>query len=248
MHPKLEKDMAAHIHSPKHEDMLIKRYEQMSNILPAIQRGDVDAILDMFGVYLDQIHEVNQLYSPSEENIQQCQHRLISINTILSIGASMAGVYALYIHSLVRRFDVQITNMTSVDSEQVIAKDMVETYCTLVRSVGHESKGEFSDQVRKLMYRHLLEPLSIEDLARELHVAPATLCRRFKAETGTTVRNAMNEQRIRLAQMYIQEGDSNITDVAFRVGFNDVSYFNKVFFKYTGQHPSEYRSSKYRQI
>lgn len=243
MNPKLEKDMAIHIHSPKHEEMLIKRYEQMGEILPNIQRADADAILDMFGLHLDQIHEVNQLYTPSEENIQQCQHRLISINTILSVGASMAGVYALYIHSLVRRFDVQITNMTSADSEKLIAKDMVESYCTLIQQTGHESTGAFSDMVRKLMYRHLLEPLSIEDLAQKMHVAPATLCRRFKAETGTTVRNAMNEQRIRLAQMYIQEGNSSITEVAFWVGFNDVSYFNKVFFRYTGQHPLEYRKS-----
>lgn len=243
MDPKLEKDMMAHIHSPKHEEMLIKRYERMGEILPAIQRGDGDAILDMFDGYLGQIHEVNRLYSPSEENIQQCQHRLISINTMLSTGACMAGVYALYLHSLIRRFDILISSITSTDEEPALTKDMVESYCSLIRQTGHESYGEFSDAVRKHMYRHLLDPLSIEDLAREMHVAPATLCRRFKAETGTTIRNAMNEQRIRLAQMYIQEEGSSITDVAFRVGFNDVSYFNKVFFKYTGQHPREYRAS-----
>ena len=44
------------------------------------------------------------------------------------------------------------------------------------------------------------------------------------------------------AKQYIQEGKKNLTEVAFMVGYDDYTYFSRVFRKSTGMSPREYRS------
>lgn len=73
-----------------------------------------------------------------------------------------------------------------------------------------------------------------------MYVVPATVSRRFKAETGMTIPEFTNRFRIRLAQLYMRENTSNLSKIAHSVGFSDASYFSKIFLRYTGITPTEY--------
>jgi AraC-like DNA-binding protein len=80
-----------------------------------------------------------------------------------------------------------------------------------------------------------------EALARALAVSTRSLQRRL-AEQGTTFSSLLDEVRcdLALAQM---NGDTSMTEVAFLLGFSDLSSFSKAFRRWTGKSPSTYRQA-----
>jgi YesN/AraC family two-component response regulator len=58
---------------------------------------------------------------------------------------------------------------------------------------------------------------------------------------GTTFVEYINIIRIKEAKILLKETDSKIIEIAYKVGFNNVTYFNLIFKKITGQTPFEFR-------
>ena len=67
--------------------------------------------------------------------------------------------------------------------------------------------------------------------------------RMFKKETNETLMMYISKTRIDKAKRYMEQKDSNLTEIAFMVGYDDYTYFNKVFRKITGISPRDYKKS-----
>ncbi len=91
------------------------------------------------------------------------------------------------------------------------------------------------------MSAHCGEEITLTDMARRLYISPAYLSRIFKRETGTAFSAYMNALRVHKAKELLTETDTRLTDIAQLVGFQDQSYFTKVFKRVSGCVPSEYR-------
>jgi YesN/AraC family two-component response regulator len=85
---------------------------------------------------------------------------------------------------------------------------------------------------------HSIMPLSLDEVARESGMSKFYFARTFKSVTGTTFKNYHNHKRIEKAKNMFLQQKISITDVCFSIGFNDVSYFNRVFKKIEGTSPS----------
>ena len=85
--------------------------------------------------------------------------------------------------------------------------------------------------------------ISLSDMARLYFVHPNYLCRLFRKETGVNFSEYLNQERIAKAKSLLEHTPEPITNIALQVGFNNVTYFNKLFKKYTGLTPSGYRLS-----
>ena len=237
--PDYEESTASFIHDSNHEQILLNRNQSFSPMKAALRTGDAEMLWEIMSELNESIHEVNRRYTPEEENQYQTFARLISINTILNMAARESGVHALYLHTLSRRFDKRIAKCP-VEQESVLMKDMIDGYCKMIRHASVERYGEFSDQIIEILLSSLTDPPSLEELAGRMYVSPATVSRRFKAETGFTIPEFLNRARVRLAQLRIQEENASLSEIAQAVGFCDASYFSKVFLRYTGVTPSEY--------
>lgn len=91
------------------------------------------------------------------------------------------------------------------------------------------------------------EHLTLEDTARAVSLSPDYLSRIFKEETGTTFNRYLNNVRITKAKELIRRGEYRLTDISQMVGYDDQSYFTKVFRRITGLSPGEY-GKKTRRI
>lgn len=89
--------------------------------------------------------------------------------------------------------------------------------------------------------RHYSENVTVEQLTKICHCSERQLSRQFKQLTGETLFNYLHKLRIEKAKSYLLSTDSKISDICIRVGFNDISFFNKVFKKHAGISPKEYR-------
>lgn len=83
--------------------------------------------------------------------------------------------------------------------------------------------------------------LTLESVARALFLSPDYLSRIFSRETGTSFNRYLNNVRITKAKELIRSGDLRLTDISQMVGYDDQSYFTKVFRRIEGMSPNEYR-------
>jgi AraC-like DNA-binding protein/quercetin dioxygenase-like cupin family protein len=88
---------------------------------------------------------------------------------------------------------------------------------------------------------HLDLPLPRDEAASLAHLSPSAFSRFFKAHTGKTFHNFVNEVRVGHACRLLMEPEFNITEVALRCGFGDLTSFNRIFRRLKRMTPTEYR-------
>lgn len=86
------------------------------------------------------------------------------------------------------------------------------------------------------------EDLNLSTVAEKFNVESSYFSRMFRQEMGENLILYITRKRIEKAKTYISNADINLTEIAFMVGYNDYSYFNRVFKKTTGMSPREYRN------
>lgn len=83
---------------------------------------------------------------------------------------------------------------------------------------------------------------SLEILSERLRLSKRTLQRRLKQE-GTSLQQLLDEVRRELALRHLGESKESIAEVAFLLGFSEVSAFHRAFKRWTGSTPGEYRQA-----
>jgi len=101
-----------------------------------------------------------------------------------------------------------------------------------------------NNRVRKIhefLMKNYQEEIDLEEVAGIVHLAPASVCRFFKASTGLTVFEYLNKIKVDYACKLLLNTDKNIVDISYDCGFNNLSHFNKQFRKFIGKTPSQFR-------
>jgi len=90
---------------------------------------------------------------------------------------------------------------------------------------------------------HLDEPLTVREVARYAGISSSHFCRVFRAATGLTLIDYITRLRIVRAKRELLCTSGSVSDVAFKVGFQSLSQFNRSFARHVGCSPSGYRSA-----
>lgn len=85
--------------------------------------------------------------------------------------------------------------------------------------------------------------ISPEDVAKSVFVSPYWFRKIFAKETGKTVIGYINEVRIEQAKILLKETALSITEIANRVGFNNLDSFEKSFQKIVQKSPKKFREN-----
>jgi AraC family transcriptional regulator of arabinose operon len=86
-------------------------------------------------------------------------------------------------------------------------------------------------------------PPPIEHLAETVGLSASRLAHLFRSEVGRSIQAYVVERRLKMAAMLIVQTDERISQIAYSVGFGDVSNFNHSFKRRFGMSPRQYRSS-----
>jgi len=85
---------------------------------------------------------------------------------------------------------------------------------------------------------HLAEKITGEDMARLCSMSPFRYSREFKEAFGISFREYLVRLRLKEAARLLENPQARVTQVAYAVGFNDMSYFSRMFKRYFGVSPS----------
>ena len=94
---------------------------------------------------------------------------------------------------------------------------------------------------RRLLDRHYDDPISIEDLSREVALSPYYLIRSFRHAYNQTPHQYIVGKRIGRAKELLRNSDLSITEICAAVGYESLGSFSALFRKVAGLSPSAYR-------
>lgn len=96
-------------------------------------------------------------------------------------------------------------------------------------------------QVVDFIAKNYASPITLQQLSASVSMSPKYFCRFFSEMTHQTPMDYLNRQRIEQACYQLATTDDSITEIAYRSGFNDLSYFIRTFKKYKGITPGKYK-------
>lgn len=105
-----------------------------------------------------------------------------------------------------------------------------------------EKDGSRMDRVMQFLLKNRFQKISLEETAAVANLSKEAFCRFFKLRTRNTYTQYLNQLRITEAQKQLQETDLSISEIAYRVGFENLAYFNRSFKKICGVTPKEWRA------
>ncbi|HLZ06259.1 MAG TPA: AraC family transcriptional regulator [Bradyrhizobium sp.] len=85
--------------------------------------------------------------------------------------------------------------------------------------------------------------IELEDVARQAGISPFHFLRLFSAVLGVTPHQYLLRSRLRHAARYLADDDKAVTDIAYDVGFNDLSNFVRTFHRAAGVSPLKFRQA-----
>ena len=101
--------------------------------------------------------------------------------------------------------------------------------------------GRLAVAVANYVQQHLSEPVNTEDIAASLYMSRSHLSRSFSKETGSTPTDFILNEKTEEAKRLLRYSDRNISAIASYLGFSSQGHFIRVFKKYAGTTPGEYR-------
>lgn len=93
----------------------------------------------------------------------------------------------------------------------------------------------------EFMEKNITRKISMETLARQIHVSEPTLFRHFKNYLGCTPNSYILQLRVSKAAELLTQSDMSLDEIALKTGFCDANHLSKTFTRFTGDVPSKYR-------
>lgn len=108
---------------------------------------------------------------------------------------------------------------------------------------GVQPPGDNIERAKTYVQKNLGTKIQEQVVAQHCEMSPFRFSRAFKKVTGITFQEYVIQQRVKEACRLMNNPNASITDIAYTVGFNDPSYFARIFKRYMGSSPSGYRDA-----
>lgn len=162
----------------------------------------------------------------NDDDIVKCINKVIKEYFTKDIGFELAVKAYIYelIVQLIRKYVKRIFTREEFDLKVV----NLRRFNTILKYIGDNFAGK----------------ISIDELAAMANVSKYHFCRLFKQITGKSAVDYINKLKIDKAIKLLCESNLNITEIALSCGFNDSNYFSRIFKKYKGISPVQFRKNK----
>lgn len=218
--------------------LLEERYRWENELMRMIAEGQVNRAEKMLPV-----NSGGFIKKRIADPVRNMKNYAVICNTIMRKAAEQGGVHPFYLDRISTAFALRIEAQTSEEATSELIMAMIREYCRLVRKY---SLKDYSPQVRRAVLfidSELSSELSLKLIAEKLGMNPSYLSTVFKKETGMTVIDYINRRRMEHAASLLRSTGLQVQNIAQYCGINDPNYFTKLFKKYTGRTPGQYRAS-----
>lgn len=182
----------------------------------------------------------------SKDDLRNIKYHLIISIAMITRFCIEGGMPSEEAYSLSDRLIMLADDAASIENIHEIHNKTIEEFCNTMYNI--KLRGVYSLQVLKsidFIKSHIYEKFMISDVADYLGLSIPYLSRIFKSETGENISEYIIKRKIEIALIMLKYSDKSITDISCNLNFSSQSYFTKVFRKYTGMTPKEYKNGNY---
>lgn len=134
-----------------------------------------------------------------------------------------------------------VLELMSILHDLSLSRDM-RTLCNACFSdVTFNYNSRRIEKAFEFMESHFNKDLSLADVAKVVNMPEVSFSRFIKKRTGRTFIDSLNEIRLGHASRLLIDTTQTVAEVSFNCGFNNLSYFNRIFRKKNGCTPTEFR-------
>jgi len=184
---------------------------------------------------------LGSLYFATGSDLITIKARTRELVVLLSRAALDGGADPESVFGLNLRSHDDINEFKSVDQLSHWLGGMLQKYISYVFDVQAVRHKDVILRAMSYIRRHFTEKVSLEDVAEEVSLSPTYFSRLFKEEAGQSFKVYLNDLRIGEAKNLLAETVIPLIDVAASVGFEDQSYFSRVFRNVVGISPGRFR-------
>lgn len=181
------------------------------------------------------------------EQLRQAKNTFVVLATLVSHAAIHGGMDEDEAFALSDEFIQRCERFNSLQQITNLQYNIVLEFAERVERIRLGGQPTtLTIAVTNYIRKHLSERISVENLAKELFMSRPYLSSKFREETGETLTDFILKEKTEEAKRLLRYSDKSATAIGAYLGFSSQSHFTRVFRKYSGKTPAEYRD-KYRK-
>ncbi len=181
------------------------------------------------------------IYTSNNYDLKPIRVRAWELLTVLSRAAADAGADFTELQLRNDDFRDRILKCRSLEGLTARISGILQQYLAAAFDLKTGGHGQIARWVLEYVEAHYQEKIRLADIAEEVHLSAPYLCTVFKNSTGESISGCINRIRIEHARILLQDPSLSLVQVANLCGFEEQSYFTKIFRSYTGVSPRKYR-------
>ena len=129
----------------------------------------------------------------------------------------------------------------TLKASEVVHLELPENNSGMIESLA-KIDVQMMERLKDFMEEHLSDNMPIQDLADHIGLSRTLFYRKIRTITGLTPVDFYRKYHIERAAQLMRNEGLTVSEACYRTGFSDPKYFTKVFKKFIGQTPSDYRN------
>lgn len=210
-------------------------YEKEKDLITKVKTGNAKEAKSILNDLLGYV-----LFSEGN-NLDVVKSRAIELSSLLSRAAIEGGAATDTILKINNMFLKSAQQINSLEELCYKLQELVEVFTESMFNYTPTKNNEIIKKAMSYISDNFASNITLDDVARHVHLNPAYFSTIFKQSCGSSFKEYLNMVRIEESKRLLANTDYSVVDIAVTTGFMDQSYFSKVFKKYTGLTPKQYR-------
>lgn len=212
-------------------------YDKEKLLITRLKTGDADGAKELLNDLLGYV------FYTEGSNLLAVKTRALELSSLISRAIIETGAPAENVLKINNDFLLGIQNLNHFEDLCYRLQETLDLYAGCIfHFSGNAALG--NDSVKKAIQYisvNYFQNITLDMVAAYAHLNPAYFSTLFKNTTGHSFKEYLTMVRIEESKRLLKTTSHSIVDICLAVGFEDQSYFSKVFKKYTGLTPKQYR-------
>lgn len=210
-------------------------YEKEKALITKLKTGDTEKSKALLNDLLGYV------FFAEGNNLEVVKSRAMELSALLSRAAIEGGATSDSVLKINNQFLMSLQDIHTLDDLCYKLQETIDVFTECMFNYIPSKSNEIIKKAIRYISKNFSHALTLDDVAKHVHLNPAYFSTLFKQSTGSSFKEYLNMVRIEESKRLLANTDYSIIDISLATGFEDQSYFSKVFKKYTGLTPKQYR-------
>lgn len=239
----LQSDISEYIHFIKSmggNDESLHSYplEKEKELLARISRGDKAGSQKILNEILGYI------FFSTGNSFELIKARVLELIVLLSRAALEGGADVELIFGLNYKYLYEIHNFRTIEELTYWLSGIMTRFTDCVFNLTNVKHVDVIYKAIDFIKRNYMKKIILDDVANHVYLSPSYFSKIFKEEMNCNFTTYLNQIRIDVSKKLLLDDSIALVEISNLVGYEDQSYYSKVFKKITGVSPGKYRESR----